>query len=153
MGHQLFAVAAEAFDHEDAVRLRAAARIEVDGLYGEPADHGRPLTAANAAAHVVARDAGGTALGSGALTAAGDGVFELRRVFVRSDWRGRGVGDALVRELLTQAVELQAPAVVAEIGPLQPHAAGLLVRNGFGRIRTFGPYAQNPTSLCFSRPL
>ncbi|WP_420368476.1 GNAT family N-acetyltransferase [Curtobacterium sp. L1-20] len=149
----MLSVAAEPFDHDDAVRLRAAARIEVDRVYGRPSDHGRPLTEATAAVHVLARDRSGLALGTASLSAAGDGVFEVRRLFVRPDSRGQGVGDALLLELLAQAEELQAPAVVAEIGPLQPHAAALLVRHGFTRIRSFGPYRERPESVCFSRPL
>lgn len=146
-------VAAEPFDHDDAVRLRAAARIEVDRLYGGPADHGRVLARSTAAVHVIARGHAGLALGVGALSAAGDGVFEVRRLFVRPDSRGQGVGDLLLLELLAQAEELQAPAVVAQIGELQLHAAGLLVRNGFVRIRPFGPYRDEPGSMCFSRAL
>lgn len=153
MQHLPFAVTADRFDHDDAVRLRAAARIEVDRIYGRPADVGRPLTEATAAAHVLARDTTGTALGTGSLTAAGDGVFEVRRLFVRPDWRGRGIGDALLLELLAQAEELQAPAVVAETGILQPHAVSLFLRHGFQRIRPFGPYREQAGSICFARPL
>lgn len=146
-------VAAEPFDDDDAVRLRAAARIEVDRAYGRPADHGRPLTTATAAAHVVARDCSGFAVGTGSLSAAGDGVFEVRRLFVRPDFRGRGVGDLLVLELLAQAEELQAPAVVAQTGPLQPHAVGLFVRNGFARIEPFGVYREQADAICLARTL
>lgn len=153
MQHLTFSVAAEPFDHEDAVRLRAAARIEVDRIYGRPVDRGRPLTEATAAVHVIARDRSGFALGTASLSAAGDGVFEVRRLFVRPDSRGQGVGDLLVLELLAQAEELQAPAVVAEFGVLQPHAAALFTRNGFVRIQPFGPYRDDPESVCFSRAL
>lgn len=153
MQHLTFSVTAEPFDHEDAVRLRAAARIEVDRLFGGPSDRGRPLTEATAAVHVIARDHTGMALGTASLSAAGDGVFEVRRLFVRPDSRGRGVGDVLLLELLAQAEELQAPAVVAEMGLLQPHAAALFLRNGFVRIRPFGPYQDDPESICFSRAL
>lgn len=149
----MISVVAEPFDHEDAVRLRAAARIEVDRVSGGPADHGRPLTEATAAAHVLARDRSGLAVGTAALSAAGDGVFEVRRLFVRPDSRGQGIGDALLLELMAQAEELQAPAVVAEMGPFQPHAAGLFVRNGFTRIRPFGPYREHDDSICFGRPI
>lgn len=153
MQHLTFSVAAEPFDNDDAVRLRAAARIEVDRIYGRPADRGRPLTEATAAVHVVARDHSGLALGTASLSAAGDGVFEVRRLFVRPDSRGQGVGDLLLLELFAQAEELQAPAVVAEIGALQPHAAALLARNGFVRIMPFGPYREDPESICSSRAL
>ncbi|WP_123679627.1 hypothetical protein [Curtobacterium sp. PhB115] len=59
----------------------------------------------------------------------------------------------LLLELLAQAEELQAPAVVAEMGLRQPHAAALFLRNGFVRIRPFGAYQDDPESICFSRAL
>ena len=50
--------------------------------------------------HVVARDARGEAIGTGRLTP----KRTIGRMAVLRDWRGRGVGDALLRELLGQAI-------------------------------------------------
>ncbi|MGQ4584199.1 GNAT family N-acetyltransferase [Lysobacter sp. F60174L2] len=49
--------------------------------------------------HVVARDSGGEAIGTGRLTP----KRTIGRMAVLSDWRGRGVGDAMLRALLEQA--------------------------------------------------
>ena len=52
--------------------------------------------------HVVARDARGEAIGTGRLSP----KRTIGRMAVLRDWRGRGVGDAMLRELLVQAIEL-----------------------------------------------
>ncbi|MGH8085137.1 MAG: GNAT family N-acetyltransferase [Lysobacter sp.] len=52
--------------------------------------------------HVVARDGRGAAIGTGRLTP----KHTIGRMAVLPDWRGRGVGDAMLLALLTQAREL-----------------------------------------------
>lgn len=52
--------------------------------------------------HVIARDRDGHAIGTGRLTP----NHSIGRMAVLRDWRGRGVGDALLRALLAQAREL-----------------------------------------------
>ena len=54
-----------------------------------------------AALHVVARDAAGQAIGTGRLLPDG----RIGRMAVAKDWRGKGVGGALLRELIRQAHE------------------------------------------------
>ena len=69
-----------------------------------------------AATHVLARDPSGTAIGTGRITASG----RIGRMAVRRGWRGRGVGDAMLRALLDHArasglaevrLHAQAPAI------------------------------------------
>lgn len=52
--------------------------------------------------HVLARDAQGRAIGTGRLTP----QRKIGRMAVLSEWRGRGVGDALLRALVQQARQL-----------------------------------------------
>lgn len=67
--------------------------------------------------HVIARDDGGHPIGTGRLTPR----HTIGRMAVLADWRGRGVGDALLRALVAQARglgwrELSLHAQVAAIG-------------------------------------
>ncbi|KQO62902.1 GNAT family N-acetyltransferase [Curtobacterium sp. Leaf261] len=146
-------IEAEPFDSPDSVRLRAVARLEVDALYHGYPDHGAPLTTDSAVVNVVARDADGVPLGCGALVAVADGVLEVRRMFVRSEARGAGVGAALLRALEEAASEFGAPAIVHETGIQQTGAIRFSEREGFIRIAPFGPYAANPLSICFAKVL
>jgi GNAT superfamily N-acetyltransferase len=143
----------EAFDVEDAQRLRAAARVETDHAVGMRSDVGLPLVAAMVAVHIVARDHFGVALGCAGLVAAGDGVYEIRRLYVRPDVREHGIGGMMVRELETSARELGAPALVIETASILTHVIESLERKGFSRIAPFGPYAGNPGSVCLAKTL
>lgn len=141
----------EPFTSEDAVRLRAAARIDVDGRAGRHTDVGTPLVDAMMAVHVIARDALGTPLGCGGLVSVGEGVYEIRRLFVRSEARKGGAGAAILQELEQQARELGAPAIVYETENTMTDMIGFLEHRGYGRIASWGAYAANPGSVCLAK--
>src|SRR5690606_5713801 len=84
------------------------------------------------AGHVLARDAAGTPIGTGRLVPPGaaqpDAPAIIGRMAVRADWRGRGVGAAIVRVLLEQARLHGYPRVELHA---QTHAEGFYARLGF----------------------
>lgn len=76
------------------------------------------------AQHVLARDAGGRAIGTGRLTR----ERQIGRIAVLREWRGRGVGAALLRTLLEVARERRLPDVFLHA---QVDAIPLYRRAGF----------------------
>ncbi len=74
--------------------------------------------------HVVARAADGTAIGTARLTP----KHTIGRMAVLRDWRGRGVGDALLRTLVEQARALGWPEVELHA---QTHAIAFYEKAGF----------------------
>ncbi|MEN0084466.1 MAG: GNAT family N-acetyltransferase [Leifsonia sp.] len=95
----------------------------------------------------------GRALGIAALVLGASGEAELKRMFVHEDARGQG----LARQLLAAVEEAASTAGVAELrletGPLQHAAIALYERAGYVRIPNFGPYAGDPYSVCYAKPL
>lgn len=74
--------------------------------------------------HVLARDLDGRPIGTGRLTP----EHRIGRMAVLAPWRGRGVGDAILRRLLEQARALRLPAVEMHA---QTHAIPFYARLGF----------------------
>lgn len=74
--------------------------------------------------HVLARDVDGRAIGTGRLTP----EHKIGRMAVLADWRGRGVGDALLRALIDEARRLGWREVSLHA---QVAAIGFYVRQGF----------------------
>lgn len=74
--------------------------------------------------HVIARDEGGNAIGTGRLTP----DHRIGRMAVLRDWRGRGVGDALLLALMEQARERGWREVALNA---QASAIGFYARHGF----------------------
>jgi predicted GNAT family N-acyltransferase len=74
--------------------------------------------------HVIAVDAAGRAIGCGRLLPDG----HVGRMAVRPEWRGRGVGAALLQHLVALARDRGFERVVLNA---QTHAAGFYARHGF----------------------
>jgi GNAT superfamily N-acetyltransferase len=152
-GQRRFLIASESFDSPDAQRLRAAQRIEIDGAYGRDTEPGEKPTSESIAAFFVARDETGTPVGCAGLRIVDDGITEVKRMYVRTESRGSGVATAILRQLEASAAELGSPALVLETGVEQRAAIRFYEREGFIRIANFGPYADAPLSICYSKVL
>ncbi len=74
--------------------------------------------------HFIARDDAGSAIGTARLTP----EQHLGRMAVLSTWRGRGVGDALLRTMLARATELGWSKLALHA---QSHAIAFYARHGF----------------------
>ena len=74
--------------------------------------------------HVIARDAAGRPIGTGRLTP----ERKIGRMAVLPDWRGRGVGDALLLALIEQAAQRRWPELRLHA---QVSALGFYAKHGF----------------------
>ncbi|MBP2459063.1 GNAT superfamily N-acetyltransferase [Clavibacter michiganensis] len=95
----------------------------------------------------------GRALGTAAVVDRGDGSAELKRVFVTDAARGLGVGRALLVAAEDRARALGAHAMRLETGLPQTAAIAMYERGGYRHVPRFGPYAEDPTSVCMERDL
>lgn len=78
---------------------------------------------------------------------------ELKRMFVRPQFRGLGLGRKLV-EHMEQFVHQQGVHVLRlETGIYQTEAIALYEKMGFRRIQPFGEYRVTDVSLCYEKQL
>ena len=95
----------------------------------------------------------GRAVACGAFRPLGDGVAEIKRMFVAPDFRGRGYSRAILSELERLARQYGYSVVRLETGNRQPEAIQLYEGSGYKRIPNFGIYVDNEMSLCFEKRL
>jgi GNAT superfamily N-acetyltransferase len=136
--------------------LITALNAELSALYCEPgANHFRldvEEVAPGCGAFLVAwRD--DVAIGCGAIRTIEPGVGEIKRMYVKPEARGRGIGRAMVAALEAQAKALGLVRVVLETGERQPDAIALYQRVGFTRIAPYGEYAESPCTVCMEKVL
>ena len=144
------------WDDPDVQRLTAAQQAELRARYDGGEEPGTPPSAGDVGVVLVVRDGGGVALGCGALRTLGDGVAELKRMYVEPAARGRGLSRVLLAALEDAARTRGWTTLRLETGPRQPEALALYRGAGYREIGAFGAYAGSADaedSLFFERRL
>ncbi|MBV9368993.1 MAG: GNAT family N-acetyltransferase [Frankiales bacterium] len=145
----------EPYDGPVAQALIAAVQQEYVERYGGPDD--APVDPGEFAppygCFVVAYD-GAEPVATGALRRAEDGAaMEIKRMYVRPEWRGRGLARFVLADLERRARDLGATRIVLETGDRQPEAIRLYETSGYARIDGYGHYACSPLSVSFGKDL
>ncbi|MGO2012262.1 MAG: GNAT family N-acetyltransferase [Pseudoalteromonas sp.] len=72
---------------------------------------------------------------------------EIRRLYVKPSYRGKGLSRRIMQILLHYAGEVQIPLIRLETGPKQTESINLYENLGFERCGSFGTYTDNPQSV------
>jgi GNAT superfamily N-acetyltransferase len=94
--------------------------------------------------YIVRRD--GSAVGMGGVRRTSDGASEMKRVFVRPDQRGGGLGATIVRRLISDATSFGYASMRLDSGPFMSSAHRLYEAEGF-RDRPIYDGAEVPSEL------
>ena|SRR5689334_722579 len=135
--------------------LIGALNAELAGTYPEPgATHFRldpgEVAEGRGAFLVVYLD--GVPIGCGALRVLDTETAELKRMYVRPEERGRGLGRRLVAALEAEARAMGVRRLVLETGIRQAAALALYRATGFEPIPLYGEYRGSPeTSVCLGK--
>ncbi|HZW45039.1 MAG TPA: GNAT family N-acetyltransferase [Dermatophilaceae bacterium] len=148
-----------------AVALRELMDVEMSAIYGSLFSSSEPdnVLAARRKALLIdprdilvsllAIDDDGMPLAHGALRNLG-GEWEVKRLFVDSRARGRGIGRRIMADLEGRARDRGAKRLILQTGDRQPEAVALYERTGYERIAIYEPYVTTFTfSLCFEKQL
>jgi ribosomal protein S18 acetylase RimI-like enzyme len=103
-------------------------------------------------AFFVSRD-DGQAAGCGGVMIVGSKYAEIKRMYVRPAFRGRGLGRLMLEHLVAHAGARGLGIVRLETGIHQREAIALYESDGFRRIRPFGPYTDDPLSRCYEKAI
>ena len=126
---------------------------EMSGRYGTaPSPFSSSEAAAERTVFLVAR-LDGQPVGCGALRRIDDDTAEIKRMYVAPAGRRQGIARLILVELERHAAGFGYRAIRLETGVRQPEAQLLYEALGYQRIAAFGPYAGNPTSVCFEKKL
>lgn len=95
---------------------------------------------------------GDTILGTGALRVY-DGYGEIKSMFVDETARGKGIADAILRQIEDQARSLSLPLLKLETGNILHAAHRLYARHGFTPCGPFGDYPEIASSVFMEKRL
>lgn len=126
---------------------------EMSERYGAPPSPFSPSEAAAPRTVFLVARLSGQPVGCGALRWFDVHTAEIKRMYVAPPGRRKGIARRILIELEQHAHEFDYRAVRLETGVRQPEAQRLYESLGYQRIAAFGPYAGNPTSVCYERIL
>jgi putative acetyltransferase len=110
------------------------------------------FTPGGAAAYLVAV-VDGRAVACTAWQALGDGVAELRRMYVRPAFRGRGIARQLIVAVEEEVLAAGRDTLRLATGAALTASVALYQSSGYRQIPAFGEYVGRPTSICFEKLL
>jgi putative acetyltransferase len=137
---------------EEALFLLREAALEARQLYPDlidktaPMPTNQPLRAGDV--YLIAFLAG-KPVGCGALRKYDAVTAEVRRMYVLKPARRGGIARAILIQLEKQAARIGYDMLLLETGNRQHPAMALYESYGFTRIPRFGPYLNDPVSVCF----
>lgn len=139
-------------DAPEAVALINELEATLAPLYPGASMHGysvEKLIAQKVAFFILRVD--GQPAGCGGVQFYGKDYGEVKRIFVRPQFRGRGLSKRMMAFLEEYTRAAGIPLLRLETGIYQPEAIGLYERLGYRRIGPFGEYQDDPLSLYFEK--
>jgi putative acetyltransferase len=94
-----------------------------------------------------------TPVGCAAFKLYQDGIAEVKRVFVRKDYRGRGLSKLLMEQIEKKAQERGYRSLILETGKPMKEAIGLYSKIGYQVIENYGQYINMPLSVCMRKDI
>jgi len=156
------------FTLQDVTADDSAGLAEVSGLFAEYAEWLAPFVthttiaqeldllprpfAAPSGRLVLATTPDGRACGCVAVQQHDGAVCEIKRLYVRPEWRGQGLGRELLSAALDAACELgYSIALVSSIPAHMPEAAAMYERSGFVRTHRFEDHTHAEVEMVYLR--
>ena len=82
-----------------------------------------------------------------------DRDVEVKRMFVRKPFRGKGLSRWLLAHIEDEARNMGYQRILMETGLAQPEAMALYESSGYDAIPGFGYYADAPENRCYAKTL
>ena len=141
-------------DTADASALIEELESHLAEHYAQESRHGfsvEKLLRDGVAFFVVRQD--GVLAGCGGIKFFGTEFGELKRMYVRPQFRGLGLGKLMLNHLADYSRQNGVTLLRLETGIHQKEAIALYEGFGFKRIPPFGDYWDDPVSLCYEKRL
>lgn len=141
-------------DSAEAVALIQELDVHLTPLYPTESRHGfsvEKLLAESVAFFVLRSDQ--IPAGCGGVKLVGTDYGEIKRMYVRPQFRGLGFGRLILDHLVAYSRDQGVSRLRLETGIHQTEAIALYERLGFARIGPFGPYRPDPLSLFYEKGL
>jgi len=137
--------------NEDFISLVKLLDQELLSRYGDEQTFFNQFNKTDTLKYVVVAYRNNVPVGCGAFRAYEGNVAEIKRMYVKAEYRSQGIASMVLNELEKWAGELKFPTCILETGILQPEAVRLYTKNGYEIIPNYGHYAMVKRSICLKK--
>lgn len=95
----------------------------------------------------------GEAVGCGAIKRYDNHTMEMKRLYVKEEYRHKGYGRAIVEALEALAKNMEVTTLILETGVLLVAAQNMYISCGFKVIENYGQYKGLEGSICMNKQL
>jgi putative acetyltransferase len=92
-------------------------------------------------------------VGCGCFKKFDDRSVEIKRMFVKPEYRGQKIAASILQELENWAIEFNISGTILETGIKQHEAIHLYRKSGYIVVENYGPYKGLPESICMQKNL
>jgi len=103
--------------------------------------------------NVIVAYAGQQPVAAGAFKKFSPDAVEIKRMFVKPDFRERGIAFQVLQQLENWAAELGYSYCILETGKKQPEAIALYKKSGYKVIPNYGQYKNVSNSVCMQKEI
>jgi GNAT superfamily N-acetyltransferase len=102
---------------------------------------------------VVAYNQDGNPVGCGGIKEFSQSEVEIKRMYVPTTYRGKGIATIVLNELEIWSYELKFEKCILETLKEKPYAIAFYEKNKYKKIPNFGEYIKAVNSICFEKEL
>lgn len=92
-----------------------------------------------------------TAVACGAIKEYSPTIMEVKRMYVKSEVRGKGIASMILDELETWAKDLVHTETILETNLSMENAVNLYLKNGYKIIENYGQFIGIANSVCMGK--
>jgi GNAT superfamily N-acetyltransferase len=92
-------------------------------------------------------------LACGALKHFDDKTAEIKRMYVKNEFRGKGLSKLILKRLEETAYNMSYRSIILETGLKQRAAMLLYEKSGYTKITPYGRHKDDPDSVCYEKKL
>jgi len=134
------------------VQMASDLSLELSSRYGDKQAQYEPFNKVKSGVAMVVMDRNLT-VACGCFRPYDDATVEIKRMYVTSQYRGKGIARELLARLEIRMAALGYRVAILETGCKQPEAIRLYEKSGYERTPNYGPYVNMPDSVCFKKNL
>ncbi|WP_428665625.1 GNAT family N-acetyltransferase [Runella sp.] len=103
--------------------------------------------------HAIVAYENDVAVGCGAIKAYSDAVMEVKRMYVKPEYRGQGIASQVLASLEEWAKAMNYSETILETLKAQTSVVAMYLRNGYEIIPNYGQYQGVESSVCMNKKL